>query len=231
MGPEWAILASSVLGPLMSSLFSNQSDVQNVPTLTDEQIAFQNQQMEQAQGLSAPGGGYNRALQMLQDYLNPESELYKNFEKPYLQQFEQQIVPGLAERFAGFGGGMGGGLSSSGFGQALGAAGGNLQANLAQLKSTMGRQSINDLINQYNQLSQNALRPQFSPVVQQPGGGAQATAGIAQMLPMLMANAFKSGAPTATNPGGGGGFPTPGYGGWHNQQVSGPYNLPTFGGF
>lgn len=96
------------------------------------------------------GGGFQKATGLLQSYLDPNSDVYKNFEQPYMNQFEQETVPMLAERFAGYGGGMGGGLSSSGFGQSLGAAGANLQTNLAQMKSQMGRQSIQDILGLFN---------------------------------------------------------------------------------
>lgn len=213
-----ATLASSVIG----GLTSGKGDVQNVPTRTKQQRQFQENALNQANALQQPGGGYNQAMQQLQDYLNPESELYKNFEKPYMQQFEQQIVPGLAERFAGFGGGMGGGLSSSGFGQAIGAAGGNLMTNLAQMKSQMGRQSINDLLNQYNQLSQTGLMQNFQPVMQNPATfGTEAAKGAASFFPNYFASQMNNQAPTASQPGNSNmGFPNPGYGG--NSQ----FNLP-----
>lgn len=117
-------------------------------------------------------GGYQDAIGLLQQYLNPQSDVYKNFEQPYLQEFNQQIVPGLAERFAGMGA-MGGGLSSSGFGQSLGAAGANLQAQLAQMKQQYQRQSINDLLNQYNQLTSTSLNARPFENVYDPGTEGQ----------------------------------------------------------
>ena len=78
-------------------------------------------------------------------------------------------MPGLAERFAGFGANSGA-LSSSVFGQALGAAGANLQTNLAQMKSQMQRSSISDILNQYNQLANGVMGAQpFSYGEQGPG--------------------------------------------------------------
>lgn len=129
-------------------------------------------------------GGYQDAMSLLGQYLDPQSDVYRNFEAPYMQQFEQQVVPGLAERFAGMGA-MGGGLSSSGFGQALGAAGANLQTQLAAMKEQYRRQSINDLLGQYNQLSNTYLNARPFENTYQPGstgllGGA--------------ANAFAQGA-------------------------------------
>ncbi len=117
-------------------------------------------------------GGYGDAMSLLQQYLNPQSDIYQNFEKPYLQEFEQQTIPGLAERFAGMGA-MGGGLSSSGFGQALGAAGSNLQTQLAQMKQQYQRQSINDLLGQYNQLANRGLGAKSFENVYDPGTQGQ----------------------------------------------------------
>jgi hypothetical protein len=117
-------------------------------------------------------GGYQDAIGLLQDYLNPNSDVYSNFEKPYIQQFEQQTLPGIAERFAG-GNAMGGGLMTSGFGQSLGAAGANLQAQLAQMKQQYQRQSINDLLQQYNQLTNQSLGARPYENVYDPGTQGQ----------------------------------------------------------
>jgi len=135
-------------------LFGTEDKVEQMPTMNPQQMKLLNSLISQQGKLQK--GGYGDAMSLLQQYLNPQSDVYSNFEKPYLQEFEQQTVPGLAERFAGLGA-MGGGLSSSGFGQALGAAGANLQTQLASMKQQYQRQSINDLLNQYNQLTNTGL--------------------------------------------------------------------------
>lgn len=188
--------------------------------------------LQQTQNLQK--GGYGDAMSLLQQYLNPQSEVYNNLEKPYMQQFEQQTVPGLAERFAGMGA-MGGGLSSSGFGQALGAAGGNLQAQLMQMKEGYRRQSINDLLGQYNQMANRGLsaRPfenAYNPGTQgQMGVGGQILSGLATGAATAFGGpAGGAAAQGATNmfkgamngSGGGGG----GYQGNFGQ-------LPNFGGY
>jgi len=89
--------------------------------------------------------------------MDPSSQAVDQFAQPYMDQFNQQTIPQLSERFAGMGGGMGGGLSSSGFGQALGAAGGNLQTQLAALKAGLGQQAAQSLMGQYGQMSGQAL--------------------------------------------------------------------------
>lgn len=117
-------------------------------------------------------GGYQNAMGILQQYLNPESDIYKNFEQPYLNQFNQQIVPGLAERFGGLNA-MGSGLMTSGFGQALSSAGSNLQAQLAAMKQQYQRQSINDYLNQYNQSVNRGLGARPFENVYDPGKQGQ----------------------------------------------------------
>jgi hypothetical protein len=68
----------------------------------------------------------------IQNLLSGSPESFEAFERPYKSQFEQEIVPGLAERFSGLGA-----QKSSGFQQALGAAGANLSERLASLRGQM----------------------------------------------------------------------------------------------
>ena len=140
-------------------LFGSDAKMKKFDQYSPEQNDFFKQFMSQLQGLGGQGGGAQNAMGLLQDYLNPESDVYKNFEKPYMQEFEQQTLPGIANRYAGLNA-MGGGLSSSGFGQSLGAAGSQLQTNLAGMKSQMQRQSINDILGQYNQMANMGLNAQ-----------------------------------------------------------------------
>lgn len=149
-------------------LFGDKDQFKRISTQTKPQMKFQNSILNQLMKMQRPGGGYNESIGLLQDYLDPDSELYQNYEAPYLRQFNEQTIPGLAERFAGFGANSGA-LSSSGFGQALGAAGAGLQENLAGLKSNMQRQSIRDLLGQYNQLASYGLGNNQFQNVYQPG--------------------------------------------------------------
>lgn len=155
---------------LKDFLFGKEEKIKKLPTMSGEQNQLFSQLL---QALSGSGGGFNQSLGLLQQYLNPESDIYKNFEQPYLDEFNQETVPQLAERFAGLGGGMGGGLSSSGFGQSLGTAGASLQTQLAGMKSGIQRQSIQDILG----LGQGALSQQPFAYLQKqasPGFWAQA---------------------------------------------------------
>lgn len=172
-------------------LFGSSDKLKKVNNFDSQQGQLHNSILSQLLQMQGQGGGYSNALQILQDYLNPQSDAYQNFEQPYLDQFNQQTIPGLAEQFAGAGGGMGGGLSSSGFGQALGAAGANLQTNLAQMKSGLQRQSVNDLFAQFNQQSQQGLNAQPFSYKQQQGSQGLLQSGL---------NAFLGGLGGGFNP-------------------------------
>ena len=73
----------------------------------------------------------------LQNLLSGSPEAFAAFEQPYRTQFEQQTIPGLAERFAGLGA-----QSSSAFQNALGSAGAGLQEQLASLRSGLQMQAL-----------------------------------------------------------------------------------------
>jgi len=135
-------------------LFGEQG-MQKLPTLSKEQKGLLSNLIQNLSG-GGLGQGFDSSLNLLQQYLDPSSEAVDQFADPYMRQFEQQTIPGLAERFAGMGA-MGGGLSSSGFGQALGAAGGNLQSQLAALKAGLGQQAAGQLTNLYGQQQGQAL--------------------------------------------------------------------------
>lgn len=126
-------------------------------TLTPQQQAFQNQQLQQLQS-GQLGQNYNQANNYYSKILSGDPEAYNQFAAPYLQNFEQQIIPRLSERFAGLGGGMGGGtMGSSGFGQAIGGAGAGLQAQLAQLHAGLRQNAAQQTYGQYNQQAQSGL--------------------------------------------------------------------------
>lgn len=77
---------------------------------------------------------FQEGSSFLQNLLSGKPEATAAFEAPYLRQFQEQIVPGLAERFSGLGAGA---QSSSAFSQALGAAGAGLSENLASLRGQL----------------------------------------------------------------------------------------------
>lgn len=168
-----------------------QSDkLRQIPTKTKGQLGALDESLARLHQLAGPG--YENAIGLLQGMLDPDSEIYKNFEAPYLQQFQQQTIPGLAEQFAGMGG-LGGGLQSSGFGQSLSAAGGNLQTSLAQMKEQMRMNAAQGLLGQYNQqFGQTMGVDPFAYTYRQgsPGFGQSALTGAMQGIGQFGASSF-----------------------------------------
>lgn len=156
----WVPMAMTAASMIYDQINKRSGDRMNkVPTMTKEQQSLMKRMNQMLGSQGQLGKGYQGALGLQQQLMDPSSEAVHQFSQPYMNQFEQQTVPGLAERFAGMGG-MGGGLSSSGFGQSLGAAGGNLQAQLAQLKAGLGQNAAQSLMQQYGNLSGQMLGAQ-----------------------------------------------------------------------
>lgn len=117
---------------------------ENVSTLRPEQEGLYNQAIQAGMGPGA-GGAFGQSADYYRGLLSDDSEDYNRFAAPTLRQYNQDIVPGLSEQFAGMGAG---GLSSSGFrnAQMQGAADlaerlGALRANLRQ-SGAQGLQNI-----------------------------------------------------------------------------------------
>jgi len=149
--------AGGILGLLGGFGSTSKDKTKQLPTMTKEQQGLLNQMMQMLGPDGQLGEGYGQSLDLLKDWMDPNGQAYQNFAQPYMNEFNQQTIPGLAERFAGMGGGMGGGLSSSGFGQSLSSAGGNLQSQLAQLKSQLAGSAAQQMMGQYGQMSGQAL--------------------------------------------------------------------------
>ena len=80
----------------------------------------------------------------LQQLLSGSQESSQAFEAPAMRQFNEQIIPGIAERFSGLGAGS---QSSSAFQQALGQAGAGLSENLQSLRSGLQMGGLSHALN------------------------------------------------------------------------------------
>ena len=132
-----------------------------------EQIQNMNPQQQQlmSQLLSQLGGAQGSGMEWLQQMLSGDPEVMAAFEAPYKRQFEQETVPGIAERFAGMG--SGGAQSSSAFNQTMGQAGSELSQNLAALRGGLQQNAMNSLQGMMGQ----GYKPQFESMYKQPTMG------------------------------------------------------------
>lgn len=156
---------------LFSGMFSGgQPDkFQKFDTMAPEQQQVLNQLLQMLGQGGQLGQGYGQALGGLQEMMDPSSAAMQRFTAPHMQQFEQQTMPGIAERFAGSSPMGGGALSSSGFGQALSSAGGQLQTQLAGMKANLQQQAMGDIMGQYGSMLGQGLGAQPFGYQQQQG--------------------------------------------------------------
>lgn len=155
---------------IWETLFGKGDKITQQSTLDPGQQQFLQQMLSQLGGGGGVGQNFGQANDFLSRILSNDPNTMAQFEAPYRQQFEQQTLPGIAERFAG-GNAMGGGLSSSGFGQALGGAGAQLQAQLAGLHGQLQQGASQQAMGQYNNMAGLGLGTRSFENIFQPGSG------------------------------------------------------------
>lgn len=122
-------------------------------------------------GLSGKEGGLGMGLDYLKNLMQG-GEAFEREAAPVTRQFQEQVLPNLAERFAGSDA-----MSSSAFGQSLGSASAGLQENLAAMRSNQQMQGLQGLL----QLLNPALGKQFELEVQK-GGSSGLGSGLGSIL-------------------------------------------------
>ena len=106
--------------------------------------------------------GLNQILQSgLSGLANP-TQGFAPIAQQARSQFNQQTVPGLAERFTSMGGRGSAALSSPAFASQLGQAGAGLEENLAAMQAQYGMQNQGNLL----QMLQLGLQPQYENMLQ-----------------------------------------------------------------
>ena len=141
----------SLYGKAKPFLFGTKGQQQRTPMFEQEQEDMLSQLLQQ--------GGENFD--------------FSNIEDIEQQRFQQETIPGLAERFTA----MGGGQRSSAFQGALGGAASDLGTRLGGLRSQMGAQQLGMGLMPRYQTSQTEGKPGMLQ-----GMGSQ----IGKMLPMLL---------------------------------------------
>lgn len=121
----------------------------------------------------------NQNYQTGQDWLQSmfnDPEFFKNFEAPAMRQFNEEILPGVANRFASQG--SGGSLGSTAFRNQIGRESSNLATNLAAMRGQMQQQAIPQLLgysqqpfSNYQSLLNTALGKGTQDVYQPPSAG------------------------------------------------------------
>lgn len=119
-----------------SFLFGTPETTEQFPTLTGEQGQYLQQLMQMLSSLGPEVQNY------FKDLFSEDPQAFEKFAAPAKREFEEQIIPGIAERFTGMGMGA---QDSSGFQQSLGQAGAGLSERLAALREGLKSQGISQL--------------------------------------------------------------------------------------
>lgn len=98
---------------------------------------------------------YQQGNEWLNSLFNDEG-FFKNFEAPAMRQFNEEIIPGVANRFASQG--SGGSLGSTGFRNQIARESGNLATNLAAMRGGMQQNAIPQMFNSANMPFQNMMQ-------------------------------------------------------------------------
>jgi len=168
MDPMTMMALMSLLGAGASGLgaaasgggmFGTPSSFDQISTMNPQQQQMLSQLMPQLMQ------GQGMGMDWIQDMLSGDPEALAKFEAPYKRQFEQETVPGIAERFAGMG--TGGSQSSSAMNQTMGQAGRELSENLAALKGNLQQSAMGSLQGMMGM----GMQPTFQNVYNQPKTG------------------------------------------------------------
>jgi len=135
------------------------------------------QQSAQGQYVSGAGPAFNQLYNYYGGLMGGTGADFNAFAAPEMRRFNEQIIPGLSEQFAGMGSGA---LSSSGFRNSAVSAGADLSERLGAIRAQLRQQGAQGL----QGLAQGAMQPTTQNVYQAPQPGfleqvAPAVAGAA----------------------------------------------------
>jgi hypothetical protein len=134
---------------------------ENVSLLRDEQEPLYQQLVNAGLGRGA-GGAFGSSADYYRNLLSDDSADYNAFAAPMMRQYQQDIVPGLSEQFAGMGSG---GLSSSGFRNAQIQGATDLSERLGAIRANLRQAGAQGLQN----IGQAGLQSYSQNMVTEPG--------------------------------------------------------------
>jgi hypothetical protein len=141
--------------------FGSPAKRKNVSNLRPEQESLY-QQLIAAGKAPGAGGAFGSAADYYRNLLGDNSADYNAFAAPMLRQYNQDIVPGISEQFAGMGAG---GLSSSGFRNAQVQGATDLSERLGALRANLRQAGAAGLAN----IGQQGLQNYSTNMETQPG--------------------------------------------------------------
>lgn len=122
-------------------LSGSDEEVDNISTLLPGQQQLLDQALAAAQGQGA-GGAFGETADFYRDLMSNNSQAVDAFAAPEIRKYNEEIVPGLSEQFAGMGAG---GLSSSGFRNAQVQGATDLSERLGAIRAALRMQGAQGL--------------------------------------------------------------------------------------
>jgi hypothetical protein len=192
---SWLAPLASLASPLIAGLFGGNDD--NEPKIRNQSLLSKEQQPLLQQAISAglrpgAGGAFGQAADYYRNNLSNNPNDFAAFAAPELRRYNEDIIPGLSEQFAGMGAG---GLSSSGFRNAQVQGATDLAERLGSLRAQLRQNSAQGLSNigqvglgNFSENVMNQPQPNFG---QSFAGGFGQAAGRA--LPSLFSSWGSSG--------------------------------------
>jgi len=157
-----------------------------ISTLDKSQQPLKEQLVNAGLGQGA-GGAFGESADYYRSLLSDDNSTFNAMAAPEQRRFNEQIVPDLAEQFAGMGSG---GLSSSGFRNAAVNAGTDLSERLGAIRANLRQQGAQGLQNigqqglqSYNQNIYEKGKPGLVDYAGQLAGPALAAGGTALLGP------------------------------------------------
>jgi hypothetical protein len=122
-----------------SFLFGGDEGIMQTPNYSPGQM----QLLEQLIGQAQKGAG--TSFDFLSKLLAGDEDIFKSLEAPAIRGFEEQIAPGIAERFTSMGAGARG---SSGFQQQIASAGSRLAQQLGEQRTGIRMSALDRMLQQ-----------------------------------------------------------------------------------
>lgn len=166
-----------IVGGYMGFFSGSKGGYKQISNLTPQQQQVQNKYV------SGAGKAFGDLYNYYGGLMSGQGSDVNAFMAPEMRRFNEQIIPGLSEQFAGMGSGA---LSSSGFRNAAVGAGTDLSERLGALRAQLRQQGAQGL----QGLAQGALQPTVENVYEAPTPGFMENAlggltraGLDYMLP------------------------------------------------
>lgn len=157
MDPASMLAVASALSSVIGGLTGSKGEKGS--TYGKNQLGMIDQMLQHLSGIRGQSDiTQNQNYQQGQDWLQGmfnDPQFFNQFEAPLQRQFQEETIPGLANRFASMG--SGGALGSTAFRNQLGREGSNLSTNIAALRGGMQQQAIPQLMGYAQQPASNFM--------------------------------------------------------------------------